>query len=115
MPRTHRGPAPGEGHVVLVAGLVVLGEVQGHLDGVLHVEEVAHLFAVFVVRPVALEQPDLSGVYDLGVGLVHQAAHVPLMVLVRPVDIEVLQADQVVEDPLPLSPDINRKGLYLQL
>ena len=47
------------------AGARSLGEVERHADGVLHIEEVAHLFAVFVVRAVGFEELDFAGGEDL--------------------------------------------------
>ena len=77
------------------AGLV--DKVQRHVYGVLDVEEVPALFAVGELRPIALEQPDLSRLENLPERLVHDAAHVAFVVLVRPEHVEVLEADNAIE------------------
>ncbi len=73
-----------------------LTHVHGHLYRVLDVDEVAPLFTVAELRPVALEQTDAAGLADLLAGLVDHAAHVPLVILVRAEDVEVLQADDAI-------------------
>lgn len=68
---------------------------KGHLDGVFHVEEVAHLLAVLVVRAVGFEELHFAGVQDLAAGLMNKAAHVGLVVFVGAIDVEVLEADDL--------------------
>ena len=70
----------------------MFGEVQRHLDGVLHIEEVAQLFAVLELGLVALEELHASGAQNLLVGLVDERAHLALMIFVGPENVEVFHA-----------------------
>ncbi len=73
------------------------GEVDRSIHGVLDVEKISLLFAVFVVRSVAAEEIDEAVLADLGTGLVNDAAHVAFVVLIWAVDVEVFEADDAVE------------------
>ena len=75
------------------AGAGGLGEVEGHADGVLHIKEIAHLLAMLIIGAVGLEELHLAGGEDLAAGLVNEAAHVGLVVLVGAIDVEVFEAD----------------------
>ena len=70
---------------------------QGHGHGVFHVEKIALLFAIAIIRAVALEQPDQALLPHLVGGFVHQRAHVRLVIFVRAEDVEVFQTDQLVQ------------------
>jgi hypothetical protein len=75
---------------------LVVAQPQAHGHRVLHIDEVAHLLAVLVVRLVGLEQLHHAGLADLPKRLVHHRAHVALVVLARAVDVEEFQAHDCV-------------------
>ena len=85
------------------------GEVKRHGYRVFHVEEIALLLAVLVVRAMALEQAQRSAVAHLLEALVHHAAHVALVLFVRPKDVEILQRHQTVEPAV--TPRVQVHGL----
>jgi hypothetical protein len=82
--------------------------VERHADAVLHVEEVAHLLAVPVVGAVAAEQAHAAGLAHLPVGLVHERAHVALVVLVGAEDVEELAPDHPAQRALPRRPQVEQ-------
>ena len=95
---------PGAGRagadVVEAGGRLTFGEVEGHLHGILHIHEVAHLAAVRVFGFVAFEKPDASCVLDFIERLANEAAHVALVIFIWTENIEVFDANDVIEDPL---------------
>src|SRR5580700_8740086 len=74
------------------SGCVRLGDVQRHLDGVLDVDEIASLFAIAILRAMTLKEPHAAGLADLLERFLHEAAHIALVIFVRPEDVEVFQA-----------------------
>ena len=79
-----------------------VGEVEGHGDRILHVDEVADLLTIAIVGAVALEEAHLAGLEDLFVSLGDEAPHLPLMPFIRPKDVEVFDADHAVEPAVAL-------------
>jgi predicted nucleotidyltransferase len=75
--------------------------VEGHVHGILHVDEVTHLATVGVFGPVALEEADLASGADLLIRFANQAAHVTLVVFVWTKHVEILDANDVGEELLP--------------
>src|SRR5581483_114813 len=73
---------------------------------VLDVQEVARLLAVPDALAVAPEELDRAALADLLVRLRHDAAHRALVVLVRAVDVEVLDAHRALEQPFAPHPQI---------
>ncbi len=82
----------------------MLKKVKSHINGILYIDEVTHLFAIGIVRPVRLEQLHLTRVPDLGVGLIDHRSHVALMIFTRAKDVEVLQPDYVAEVSVGFGP-----------
>ncbi len=82
------------------------GQVEGHADGVFHIEEVAHLFAILVVGAVGFEELDSASGEDLAAGFVDETAHVGLVVLIGAIDVEVLEADNARQPAFALGVEV---------
>ena len=76
---------------------------NGHGNGILHVDKIADLLPVLIVGAVASEEADFPSLQDLLVGLGDEASHLPLVGLVGAVDVEVLDAGDPI---LTLEPSI---------
>ena len=72
-------------------GRAGLREMERHVDRILDVDEIALLLAVTILRAIALEEPHAAGFANLLVGLLHDAAHIALVILVRPEHVEVFE------------------------
>lgn len=59
------------------------------MGGVFDVEEVAHLFAVFVIGVIAFEELEFAGGGDLFEGFEDDAAHIAFMIFIGAEDVEV--------------------------
>jgi len=74
--------------------------VQRHLGGVFDVEKISALFAVPILASGTLEQLYRAGLLNLVECLVHEAAHLALVLLVWTEHIEVFQTCDAVEPAL---------------
>ena len=63
---------------------------NGHVDGVLHIEKVPHLLAIFVLRLIALKEANFASFENLVVSLIDKASHIPFVPFIRSVDVEIL-------------------------
>ncbi|OQC53747.1 MAG: hypothetical protein BWX54_02359 [Verrucomicrobia bacterium ADurb.Bin018] len=65
---------------------------ERHIHGILYIDEIAHLLAVFIIGAVRFEEPDRAAFAHLAISLVHQRTHVALVILAGAVHIEILEA-----------------------
>ena len=77
-----------------------------HRDGILHIDEVAHLLSVLVVGSVAAKEADLTRLLDLLVGLGDQAAHLSLVPFVGTKDVEVFDAGDLIKPAIALRMEV---------
>ena len=71
---------------------------ERHFNGILHIDEVAHLAAIGVFRLVAFEEPNAAGFLNLIEGFADEAAHVAFVIFIRAENIEILNPNDVRQD-----------------
>lgn len=79
---------------------------KSHIYCIFDVQEIAHLFAVFVVGSIAFEEINLASIFDLIKGFVNDTTHVFFMIFVGAKDVVIFEADNFIEEALFLGIEV---------